>query len=83
MEEVLYLLREHEVLYTFDHQKVTFYQLKEDHILVYGPSVHYFLLLEEFMDLFQKQSFFLYTASLEEKDISLQKDEEYYRWKNK
>jgi len=74
-------LKQQEVLCSVDNQKLTYYRMKGNMISVNMPNAHYLLSLEQFKELFSRQTFYLYTKY--EDSIDLSKDEEYYSWKNK
>jgi len=74
-------LKQQEVLCSVDNQKLTYYRMKDNMISVNMPNAHYLLSLEQFKELFSRQTFYLYTKY--EDSIDLSKDEEYYSWKNK
>lgn len=81
-EEVIQKLKEYEIVATIQEKVTTFYSYRNEKIYCKQANGQYILSVEEFIQLYQKENFYLYRPKQEE-TISLEKDEEYYRWKHK
>lgn len=81
IKEALALLKDKEILYIQKNEAI-FFAMPKDKILVKGNDTRYFLTEDEFIELFQKESFLIYeNASFE--SVDHQKDAEYYSWQHK
>lgn len=79
--EVVNYLKEKEIVYTISKGKITYYYLQDEVVNVKGVDCHYKIKLDDFINLFSKENFYLYTPKDEK--INDEKDEQYYSWKNK
>lgn len=80
--EVVYLLKEKEVVYILHKGKMTFFALVNERIRVYNENCNYSISFEVFEELFYDETFYLH-KKIEEEWISKEKDDEYYRWRHK
>ena len=74
---VIRYLKDREILLTADRQAFWY---DKGQITVNSPKARYHLSMDDFIELYQKETFYLYKN--QEESIDTQKDEEYYRWKN-
>lgn len=84
-DEVLYLLKQREILFLINKGKPTFFaQVDSDRIRVNNEQVNYFMTMNQLKELFASESFYLYEKK-KQNDIlvSDEKDAEYYSWKHK
>lgn len=83
IEEVLYYLKEFEILVTIADKKKVFFRRKDDRIRVRVEGLSYSLNVEEFKDLYGTCTFYVYEKESEEVFIDKEKDDEYYSWWHK
>lgn len=76
--QVLQYLKDKEIVVTVER---TFFYLQEGRIVVKGTNSRYTLSPEDFVSLYNNETFFLYKPL--EGSIDLDKDDEYYSWKSK
>ncbi|MBQ1878368.1 MAG: hypothetical protein II161_06095 [Erysipelotrichaceae bacterium] len=74
---VIRYLKDREILMTASRQAVWF---DNGQITINSPKARYHLSLDDFIALYEKETFYLYKR--QEESIDPLKDEEYYRWKN-
>lgn len=79
IDEVLFYLKESEIVFIFMERKRTFFCLKNDKVSVRGENSSYIISLEMFLELYQSYPFYLFEQKKEEIEIDKEKDEEYYR----
>lgn len=79
--EVLQYLKDQEILYSVSKGVITYYYQKENVIAIKNPNSHYKISLDEFKDLFRKETFYLYIPK--DEGVNTEKDEEYYAWKSR
>lgn len=82
IETIKYHLKNKEVVFIIQKGTATYFALHQKKIRVYNECTHYYLPIEEFFTLFEKETFYLYEKK-EEELISIEKDEEYYSWHKK
>ncbi|MDD6467878.1 MAG: hypothetical protein PUF50_06815 [Erysipelotrichaceae bacterium] len=80
--EVIEKLKEYEIVATIQDKTPTFFRYRNQKVYAKQTNTQFVLSLDEFIQLYQKEEFYLYQPKQEE-TISLEKDEEYYRWKHK
>lgn len=83
LEEVVYYLKEYEILVTVSDKKKVFFRRSEDRIRVRLDGLSYSLSLAEFKELYGTCTFYLYEEEKEEVFIDKEKDDEYYSWWHK
>lgn len=83
LEEVIYYLKEYEIVVTISDKKKVFFRRKEDRIRVRVEGLSYSLNLEEFKNLYGNCTFYLYEKESDEIFIDKEKDDEYYSWWHK
>lgn len=79
--EVLQYLKDQEIVYTVSKGMITYFYQKEAVISIKNPNSHYKISLEEFKELFKKETFYLYIPK--DEAVNIEKDEEYYAWKSR
>ena len=75
--QVIQYLNDKEIVMLRDH---TSFYIKGSRIMVNGLNTSYSLSFEEFRDLFQKETFYVYEPDND--GINSEKDDEYYLWKS-
>ena len=83
LEEVLYYLKEYEILVSIADKKKVFFRRKEDRIRVRVEGLSYSLSVEEFKELYGTYTFYVYEKEEDEVFIDKEKDDEYYSWWHK
>ena len=81
-DEVLVLLKDREIVATKQDGVVTFCSYKDGQIRCKQANGYYVLSLNMFMELFSKQTFYLYEKQNDE-GINTEKDVEYYTWRER
>ena len=81
-EEVLRLLKEYEIVATKQEGVVTFCSYKNGQVRCKQLNGYYVLSWSMFIELFEKQTFYLYEKQNDE-GINVEKDVEYYTWREK
>lgn len=76
--QVIQYLNDKEIVLTAD--RTSFY-IKGKHIAVNGKNSHYLLSYEDFKNLYQKETFYVYEPT--DETVNTEKDDEYYSWKSK
>lgn len=79
--EALRLLKEKEIIYTKTKGKITYYYLNDDKIIIKAISYHSTISIQDFIDLYKNEDFYLYLPK--DENINIEKDEQYYSWKSK
>lgn len=75
---VIKLLKEKKILFLTNK---TFFIMKNNKIRVFNTNVSYALKIDEFIDLYKNQKFYVYEENDETYDFL--RDDEYYSWKHK
>lgn len=79
--EVLQYLKDQEIIYSVSKGVITYYYQKGNIIAIKNPNSHYKISLDEFKELFRKETFYLYIPK--DEGVNVEKDEEYYAWKSR
>ncbi len=79
--EVLQYLKDQEIIYSVNRGVITYYYQRNDIVAIKNPNSHYKISLEEFKELFRKETFYLYIPK--DEGVNVEKDEEYYAWKSR
>lgn len=81
-EEVLQKLKEKEIVVTKQDGVITFCSYRDGQIRCKQANGTYILSVAVFTELFHKQDFYLYEKQ-KEAEINVEKDVEYYSWREK
>lgn len=82
LDDVKRLLVDQEILMIMKDGSPVFFVKRKDKILVKGSSSTYRITLDEVVELFHDDTFYLYDEVPHE-GVNIEKDNEYYAWRNK
>lgn len=81
-DEILYALKNLEILFIKDKKGMTFFARRNDKIRVYNENSNYIITVDELKSLFENTPFYLYEKE-DDEFVNKQKDDEYYSWWHK
>ena len=79
-KEALIKLKEGYTLFSVNNKVVSYFALVNETVRVKSANAFYVIKVEELADLFKDNKFYIYEA-IEDVEISKEKDDEYYSWK--
>lgn len=83
LSEALAYLQEQEVLISIQKGQMLYYGMRNEKVVVQSVSARYVLCIEDFIEMFQNEAFYIYEKNNEQVEISKEKDDEYYGWYHK
>ncbi|WP_075878404.1 hypothetical protein [Merdibacter massiliensis] len=81
-EQTYQYLKEGEIVCYRDGNQQLYCGMRNEKVHINGTYVHYVLEIDDFVQMFSKQNFYLYKKQTPV-EISKEKDEEYYSWQHK
>ena len=81
-QEVLHLLKDKEIVFIQKGNDAVFFAVQKDKIVAKSTGSTYRLNENEFTELFQNETFYLYETAVQD-TVNHEKDEEYYSWQHK
>ncbi len=82
IDDVKRLLVDQEILMIMKDGNPIFFVKRKDKVLVKSSSSTYRISLDEVIDLFKDETFYLYD-DISHETVNLEKDEEYYAWRHR
>ncbi len=77
--EALKHIKDSQAVYTLTNSRPAYFFFSNDQIRVISPNFRYNLSFEQFSELYQDETFYLYNNG--EQVVDEQKDQDYYSWK--
>ena len=80
LSEALAYLQEQEILVSIQKGQLIYYGMRNEKVVVQSASARYVLRIEDFIEMFKNECFYIYEKNNEQVEISKEKDDEYYGW---